>query len=179
MIDLIEEIIKQEIKIDENGKVINQLNEEMRNINENEVENLKEAINRKSSYIDEYLTKTHKESESNLKKLQSLKTNILKVGDIIKVKDEEFKNLYEKYNNNQQLDIDEETERLIDENVMLNQIKEKKENEIEQLLEEKKEMKKEYNNILMQYENSIREKNELTQEISELTGLSVEEIEKL
>ena len=168
MIDLIEEIIKQEIKIDENGKVINQLNEEMRNINENEVENLKEAINRKSSYIDEYLTKTHKESESNLKKLQSLKTNILKVGDIIKVKDEEFKNLYEKYNNNQQLDIDEETERLIDENVMLNQIKEKKENEIEQLLEEKKEMKKEYNNILMQYENSIREKNELTQEISEL-----------
>jgi chromosome segregation ATPase len=97
-----------------------------------------------------------------------LKGNILKITDNIKVMKDDYNELFKKYNSNQQVDINEETEKLLDENLMLNQIKENKEAEIENLLEEKKLMKKDYQNILMQYEDAIREKNELTQEISEL-----------
>ena len=112
--------------------------------------------------------KNHEEEEFNRKKLQTIKGNILRLGDTIKLKNDDYNALYEKYLKNQQMDVGEETERLIDENIMLTQEKEEKEAEIENLLEEKKLMKKDYQNILMQYEDAIREKNELTQEVSEV-----------
>ena len=168
MLDLIEKIIEHENEIDDNRKILSNINREIKNINENEMEYQKEAINKKILEINEYLSKSHEQIQLNMKKLELLKTNILKVNNNIKIMKDDYKNLFEKYNSNQQVDMDEETERLLDENLMLTQIKENKENEIEKLLEEKKEMKKDYQNMLMQYQDSIREKNELTKEISEL-----------
>ena len=167
-LNLIEKIIKQVLDINENNLVLNEIKREIKDVNAKEIDNGKELINQKIEQIDEFIKKSQKETNSNINKLESLKENILKITDNIKVMKEDFNALYIKFKNNQQDDMDEQTERLVDENIMLNQIKENKEAEIENLLEEKKTMKKEYQNILMQYEDAIREKNELTQEISEL-----------
>ena len=168
-LNLVEKIIKQAININDNSMVLNDIKNEIKEINTKEMENEKEImINEKIEQIDEFIKKSQKENSLNINKLESLKGNILKISDNIKAMNDAYDDLYKKYNSNQQVDINEETERLLDENLMLNQIKENKEAEIENLLEEKKLMKKDYQNILMQYEDAVREKNELTQEISEL-----------
>ena len=168
-LNLVEKIIKQAIDINENSMVLNDIKNEIKDINAKELENEKEImINQKIEQIEEFIKKSQKENGLNINKLESLKGNILKITDNIKVMKDDYNELFKKYNSNQQVDINEETEKLLDENLMLNQIKENKEAEIENLLEEKKLMKKDYQNILMQYEDAIREKNELTQEISEL-----------
>lgn len=166
-LNLVEKIIKQAIDINENSMVLNDIKNEIKDINAKELENEKEImINQKIEQIEEFIKKSQKENGLNINKLESLKGNILKITDNIKVMKDDYNELFKKYNSNQQVDINEETEKLLDENLMLNQIKENKEAEIENLLEEKKLMKKDYQNILMQYEDAIREKNELTQEIS-------------
>ena len=168
-LNLVEKIIKQAININDNSMVLNDIKNEIKEINTKEIENEKEImINEKIEQIDEFIKKSQRENGLNINKLESLKGNILKISDNIKAMNDAYNDLYKKYNSNQQVDINEETERLLDENLMLNQIKENKEAEIENLLEEKKLMKKDYQNILMQYEDAVREKNELTQEISEL-----------
>ena len=168
-LNLVEKIIKQAININDNSMVLNDIKNEIKEINTKEMENEKEMmINEKIEQIDEFIKKSQRENGLNINKLESLKGNILKISDNIKAMNDAYDDLYKKYNSNQQVDINEETEKLLDENLMLNQIKENKEAEIENLLEEKKLMKKDYQNILMQYEDAIREKNELTQEISEL-----------
>ena len=168
-LNLVEKIIKQAIDINDNSMVLNDIKNEIKEINTKEIENEKEImINEKIEQIDEFIKKSQRENGLNINKLESLKGNILKISDNIKAMNDAYNDLYKKYNSNQQVDINEETERLLDENLMLNQIKENKEAEIENLLEEKKLMKKDYQNILMQYEDAVREKNELTQEISEL-----------
>ena len=167
-LNLIEKIVKQAININENSMVLNDIKNEIKEINTNEAENEKELLNQKIEQIDEFIQKSQNENNLNINKLESLKGNILRITDNIKVMKEQYNELYKKYQNNQQMDMNEEMERMLDENIMLNQIKENKEAEIENLLEEKKLMKKDYQNILMQYEDSIREKNQLTQDISEL-----------
>ena len=100
--------------------------------------------------------------------MELLRGNILKIAEKIRIMNEDYTALYEKYQNNQQYDLDEESNRLVDENIMLSKENENKQLEIDNLLEEQKSLKKEYQNILMQYEDAIREKNELTQNNSEL-----------
>ena len=167
-LNLIEKIIKQSIEIKENNNVLNEIKNEVRSLNKDEIDNNKELINEKITQIDEFIQKTQKDNSLNLKKMESLKNNILRITENIKSMKEDYKDLFEKYNSNQQVDIDEVTERLLDENMMLNQEKENKEQEISNLLEEKKEMKKDYQNMQMQYEDVVREKNELTMEMSEI-----------
>ena len=166
-LDLIEIIIKQAIDINENNVVLNEIKKEMKNINKNESENKTDLIEGKLIQIEEFLKKSERENKNNINKMESLKTNLIRINDNIKTMKIEYKDLYEKYINNQQADINEDNERLVDENMMLSQENENKQQEIENLLEEKKIMKKDYQNIIMQYEDSIREQNELKQELSE------------
>jgi len=166
--NLMEKIINQANNINDNSLVLNEIKKEIKNINRNEGENSKELINEKIAQIDEYITKSQKDLRMNINKMESLKGNLLRINDKIKLMNDDYKNLYEKYNNNQQYDLDEETDRIVDENIMLTEETKKKQQEIENLLEEIKVMKKDYQNIIMQYEDSMREKNELNQEISEL-----------
>ena len=166
--NLVEKIINQANNINDNSLVLNEIKNEIKNLNRNEGENNKELISEKIEQIDEYITKSQKDIKMNINKMESLKGNILRINDQIKLLKDDYKNLFEKYNNNQQYDLDEETDRIVDENIMLTEEIKKKQQEIENLLEEIKVMKKDYQNIIMQYEDSMREKNELTQEISEL-----------
>ena len=182
---LIGKIIKQSINTNENNMVLIEIKNDIKKLNYNMVEcgykilnkeelsmdnmeSNKEKINEKIYQIEEFFTKTKNENEKNIDKMELLKENIIKTKENIKKMKNDYKELFEKYNNNQEIDIDEETERLLDENMMLTQEKENKEQEIEKLLEEKKNIRKDYQNLLMQYEDVIREKNELTQEASEI-----------
>ena len=182
---LISKIIKKSININENNMILIEIKNDIRKLNNNMVENGykilhkeeltmdnmendKELINEKIYQIEEFFNKTRSENEININKMESLKENIQKMNENIKIMKKDYKDLLEKYNSNQQIDIDEETERLIDENMMLTQEKENKELEIEKLLEEKKNMRKDYQNLVMQYEDVMREKNELAQEASEI-----------
>ena len=182
---LIGKIIKQSINTNENNMVLIEIKNDIKKLNYNMVEcgykilnkeelsmdNMesdKEKINERIYQIEEFFTKTKNENEKNIGKMELLKENIIKTNENIKIMKNDYKELYEKYNNNQEIDIDEETERLLDENMMLTQEKENKEQEIEKLLEEKKNIRKDYQNLLMQYEDVIREKNELAQEASEI-----------
>ena len=167
-LNLVEKIMKQTIDIKENNMVLNEIKNDISALNKNDIDDYKELVNEKMKQIDEFINKNQKEVEKNINKMESVKNNTLRITDNIKVMKEDYKNLFIQYNENKQGDIDEDTERLIDENMMLSQEKESKQQEIDNLLEEKKTMKRDYQNILMQYEDAIREKNELTQEMSDL-----------
>ena len=182
---LVGKIIKHSKNSNENNMILIEIKNEIRRLNYDmidcgykilnkeestmdDMEKDKELLNEKIYQIEEYYNKTIKENENNISKMELLKENIIKTNENIKIMKNDYKELYEKYNNNQQIDIDEETERLLYENMMLTQEKENKENEIQNLLEEKKNMRKDYQNLLMQYEDVIREKNELAKEASEI-----------
>ena len=167
-LDLVEKIIKEAININENNLVLNEIKKEISAINKGDSDNTKDLVNEKIKQIDEFIKKSQKESEININKMELLRGNILKIAEKIRIMNEDYTALYEKYQNNQQYDLDEESNRLIDENIMLSKENENKQLEIDNLLEEQKSLKKEYQNILMQYEDAIREKNELTQNNSEL-----------
>ena len=167
-LNLVDKIISEAININDNNLVLNEIKKEINTINKGDSDNIKGLINGKIKQIDEFIKKSQKENELNLKKMESLRENILKISEKIRIMNEDYISLYEKFQNNQQYDLDEESNRLIDENIMLSKENEKKQLEIDNLLEEQKSMKKEYQNIFMQYEDSIREKNELTLNISEL-----------
>ena len=182
---LVGKIIKQSKNSNENNMILIEIKNEIRRLNYDmidcgykilnkeeatmdDMEKNKELLNEKIYQIEEFYNKTRNENENNISKMELLKENIIKTNETIKVMKNDYKDLYEKYNNNQQIDIGEETERLLDENMMLTQEKENKENEIQNLLEEKKNMRKDYQSLLMQYEDVIREKNELAKEASEI-----------
>ena len=120
-LDLIEIIIKQAIDINENNVVLNEIKKEMKNINKNESENKTDLIEGKLIQIEEFLKKSERENKNNINKMESLKTNLIRINDNIKTMKIEYKDLYEKYINNQQADINEDNERLVDENMMLSQ----------------------------------------------------------
>ena len=179
-IELIEKIIKQSNNLNENNMILMEIKNDIRKYNNNmidcgykilnkeefnmdEMESNKELINEKIFQIEEFYNKTRNENENNINKMELLKEKIKYTNENMKTLKDDYKALLEKYNNNQEIDIDEETERLLYENMMLTQEKENKEQEIENLLNEKKKMRIEYQNLLMQYEDVIREKNELTQ----------------
>ena len=182
---LIGKIIKHSNNTNENNMVLIEIKNEIKRINNDmvdcgykilnkeeltmdEMENNKEKLNEKLYQIEQFYTKTKNEIEDNIGNMELLKENILKTKEKLEIMKKDYKDLFEKYNNNQELDIDEETERLLDENLMLTKEKENKQQEIEQLLEDKKTMRKEYQNLLMRYEDAIKEKNEISQEVSEL-----------
>lgn len=167
-LDLAEKIIKEAININENNVVLNEIKKEIIAINKGDSDDTKDLVNEKIKQIDEFIKKAQKESEININKMELLRSNILKLSEKIRIMNEDYTALYEKYQNNQQYDLDEESNRLIDENIMLSKENENKQLEIDNLLEEQKSLKKEYQNIFMQYEDAIREKNELRQNISEL-----------
>ena len=119
---IIEKLIKKSININENNMIMNDIKNEIKKLNKGEIENYHELINEKIQQIEEFLSKNREEEEFNLKKMQTIKGNILRLADNIKLWKDDYYALYEKYNNNQERDIDEDTERLIEENMLLSLI---------------------------------------------------------
>jgi len=161
---LIGKIIKQTTNANENNGALVDIKNEIRKINNNMVEcgyhilnkdaltmddmnKNKDLMNEKIFEIEEFVKNSRNDNENNINKMQLLKEKIISTNEDIKIMKLDYKELLEKYNNNQEIDIDEETERLLDENMMLSQEKETKEQEIQNLLEEKKNLRKDYQTL--------------------------------
>ena len=85
---------------------------------------------------------------------------------------EDYKTLYEKYNNNQELEVDEEMERLLDENVALNQELNMKKGEIADLLNERADRDKIINDLNVQKDEHEEIEKDLRRRISELKNIN-------
>ena len=127
--------------------------------------------------FDEFLSTLTKDQKTNIKKINSLKKNILLLNkEISKLKDD-YNYIYEKYNNNQQLDMDEEMERLCDENMTLDNELKLKKKEISELINEKAEKDKEINNLYIKIDSHENNEKELKNQVRELK-LSVDKLKK-
>ena len=101
-------------------------------------------------------------------RVENLKNLILKQSNNLRCLEEDYKQLFQKYQNNQQLDIDEEMERLVDENVNLQREKEEKNNVIDSLEKEKDEKENRIQILQLQIYEVEKDKEELHHQIQEL-----------
>ena len=129
---------------------------------------LQTMINEKMEKFDDYLQNLNKEQKNYIKKIHNLKKSIISFNNDMNTLKEDYKTLYEKYNNNQELEVDEEMERLLDENVALNQELNLKKEEIGDLINERAEKDKQINELYIKLEEDQKVEKELRKQISEL-----------
>ena len=161
------------LKLNDNmGETINKIMQENNDENQNEnissIESLNTLINEKIGKFDDSLQNLSKEQNLNIKRLYNLRKSIINVNNVMNTLKEDYKILYEKYNNNQELEIDEEMERLLDENVALNQELNLKKEEISRLIDERTEKEKQVNELYIKIEEDQKVEKELRKQISEL-----------
>ena len=149
-------------------KIIQESNDENQNENINIIEEMGFGAKEKIDKFDEYISNMTKEQESTLKKLHTLKKSIVHLNNEMSTLREDYKNIYEKYNNNQELEADEQMERLLDENITLNQEINSKKDEISQLLNERAEKDKEINDLYLKLEEGQKLESDLRKQVNEL-----------
>ena len=99
-------------------------------------ENLKEGIEifqNKLKDMEIFLKEMSNSSIKKQNKLCYLKIIINKIDSNLKNLEEDYRNLFQKFNTNQPVEIDEETERLLEENTLLLEQKEQRDDYIEKL----------------------------------------------
>ena len=149
-------------------KIIQETNEENQNENINIIEEMGVEAKEKIDKFDEYILNMTKEQQSTIKKLHSLKKSIVHFNNEMSTLKEDYKAIYEKYNNNQDIEADEQMERLLDENMTLNQEINSKKDEISQLLNERAEKDNEINSLYLKIEEGQKLENDLKKQITEL-----------
>ena len=149
-------------------KIIQETNEENQNENINIIEEMGVEAKEKIDKFDEYILNMTKEQQSTIKKLHSLKKSIVHFNNEMSTLKEDYKAIYEKYNNNQDIEADEQMERLLDENMTLNQEINSKKDEISQLLNERAEKENEINSLYLKIEEGQKLENDLKKQITEL-----------
>ena len=163
------------LKLNENmGENIKNMAQDNENNDENQenvsnIESLQIMINEKMEKFDDFLQNMNKEQKSYIKKIHNLKKSIINFNNDMTTLKEDYKILYEKYNNNQELEVDDEMERLLDENVALNQEINLKKEEISDLLNERTEKDKQINELYIKLDNNQIIEKELRKQIAELT----------
>ena len=184
-LELVDKIMKKEMSLKDNSNILTEIKNKLKLFNDSmketslkilngeennsqEIDHIHSLINERIEQIEKFNFKLIKTNSVNINKIDQLRSKIEKMNSNTQIMDEDYKALLEKYNNNQQVDIDEETERLLDENMMLTQEKEMRDNQIEELLSEKKNLKKNYEDLRIQLEEVINEKNDIVKEYSEL-----------
>ena len=149
-------------------KILQENNDENQNENINTIEELGFGAKEKIDKLDEFISNMTKEQQSTIKKLHSLKKSIMHLNNEMSTLKEDYKNIYEKYNNNQALEADEQMERLLDENITLNQEINSKKEEISQLLNERAEKDKEINDLYLKLEETQKSESDLKKKVTEL-----------
>ena len=150
------------------NKIMQENNDENQNENISSIESLNTLINEKIEKFDESLQNLSTEQKSNIKRLYNLRKCIINTHNDMNTLKEDYKILYEKYNNNQELEVDDEMERLLDENVALNQELNLKKEEISSLIDERTEKDKQINELYVKLEEDQKIEKELRKQISEL-----------
>ena len=90
---------------------------------------------------------------------------------------EDYKLLFEKYNNNQELELDEEMERLLDENVAINQELTLKKEEVTSLMNERSDRDKQINDLYLKLDEDQLIEKELRKQISQLKNENIKQKE--
>ena len=164
------------------SKIIQESKDQNQHENISNIESLETIISEKMNKFDDNLLNINKEQKLNIKKVNTLKKSILSIYNYIKTLKEDYKILYEKYNNNQELEVDDEMERLLDENVTLNQDINAKKEEINKLINQRAERDIQINELYDQINEDKNLEDELRKEIKELKASNnkyKEEYEKL
>ena len=149
-------------------KIIKESNEENQSDNINIIEEMGFGAKEKMDKFDECILNMKKDQQSTLKRLHTLKKSIVHLNNEMNTLKEDYKNIYEKYNNNQQLEADEQMERLLDENITLNQEINTKKDEISQLLNEMAEKDKKINELYLKLDEGERLESDLKKQVNEL-----------
>ena len=159
-------------------KIFQESNDENQNENINIVEEIGFGAKEKIDKLEEWISNMTKEQQSTIKKLHSLKKSIMHLNNEMSTLKEDYKNICEKYNNNQELEADEQMERLLDENITLNQEINSKKEEISQLLNEKEEKDKEINDLYLKLEEVQKSESELKNQVTDLKKAAAKSKEK-
>ena len=154
------------------NKIVQDNADENQQENISNIESLNSIINEKMEKFDEFFQNLNKEQNLNIKRIYNLKKSIISFNNDMNTLKEDYKTLYEKYNNNQELEVDEEMERLLDENVALNQELNLKKEEIGDLINERAEKDKQINELYIKLEEDQKVEKELRKQISELKILN-------
>ena len=150
------------------NKIAQENGDENQQENVSNIESLQIMINEKMVKFDDFLQNMNNEQKSYIKKINNLKKSIITVNNEMTTLKEDYKILYEKYNSNQELEVDDEMERLLDENVALNQELNSKKEEINNLINDRSERDKQINELYIKLEESQKNEKELRSQIAEL-----------
>ena len=189
-LEIIEELLKKIEETQDNIVVLRDMKNNLVSLNENmsetiskaieddekenqhenisNIESLQSIINEKIEKFDEYFQNLNRDQKLNVKKIQSLKKSILAANKSIDTLKEDYRVLYEKYNNNQEVEVDEETERLLEENVALNQEVNSNKEQIENLIAQRKERDIQINELYEKIDEDKNTEEKLRKQIAEL-----------
>ena len=175
------------LKLNENmceniNKAVQENTDENQTENISRIEGLQTMINEKIEKFDDFLQNLNTDQKTYIKKISNLKKSIIAYINDMNTLKEDYKILYEKYNNNQELEVDEEMERLLDENVALNQELNAKKEELRDLLDERAQRDNQINELYVRIEEDQKIEKELRKQIAELkitTNKQKEEYENL
>ena len=149
-------------------KIIQDSNDENKNEYINHIEEMGIDIKEKIEKFDEYFDEIKKEQKNNVKKIHSLKKSIIVFNNEMTRLKEDFADLQEKYNNNQELDLKEETEKIYDEMQIVKEELENKKEEISELINERGQKEKQINDLYIQLEESQKKEIDFKAQITEL-----------
>ena len=154
-----------------NNNLINQYERYINGDDEklSDVDRTQQEIDKKVKEYDLFMKDISKCNKSTNHKIEMLKTLVFNQNNKIKVIQDEYRQLYQQFTDNQQLDIDDEMERLIDENVILTRDKEEKNaliDELHKVIESKDNAISSYQ---IQCDDLNKQKEELKANIDELT----------
>ena len=144
------------------------------NLEENQIENLSviEEMGivtfEKSEKFDEYITDLTKDQKTSIKKIHFLKKSIMNINKKMNQLKDDYKDIYERYNNNQEVDLDEEMQRLCDENLTLDQELKSKKEEISELINERAEKDNQINDLYIKLEEVQKNEKDLKKQVYDL-----------
>jgi exonuclease SbcC len=142
--------------------------DENQNENINNIEEMGIGAMEKMEKFDEFINDLTKDQKTSIKKIHSLKKSILAINKEMNQIKDDYKDIYEKYNNNQELDLNEEMERLYDENTALDEELKAKKEQISELINERAEKDNQINDLYIKLEEAQKGEKDLKKQLSDL-----------
>ena len=142
--------------------------DENQNENINNIEEMGIGAMEKMEKFDEFINDLTKDQKTSIKKIHSLKKCIMAINKEMNQIKDDYKDIYEKYNNNQELDLNEEMERLYDENTALDEELKAKKEQISELINERAEKDNQINDLYIKLEEAQRDEKDLKKQLSDL-----------
>ena len=152
--------------------------DENQNENINSIEEMGIGTMEKMEKFDEFINDLTKDQKASIKKIHSLKKSIIAINKEMNQIKDDYKDIYEKYNNNQEIDLNEEMERLYDENTALDEELKAKKEEISELINERAEKDNQINDLYIKLEEAQKDEKDLKKQISDLKMAAVKNKEE-